>query len=125
MLCPVPPTGIGCESCSLSGDQENQTGTFYFSRMAVLSIGETLTEAWMEGMGTEALLWRHMPVRLPNQMSWRRSFDSVRRMANSETRSCCLTPSHHGEACSPFVSRGPFFRAVESNAAATCEGVKT
>jgi len=38
----------------------------------------------MEGIGTEASPWRQMPVQLPNQVLWRRSFGPVRRMANSE-----------------------------------------
>lgn len=46
----------------------------------------------MEGMGVEASPWRQMPVRLPNQVPWRRSFGPARRMVNSETLICSLAP---------------------------------
>lgn len=49
-------------------------------------------------MGTEAFAVASYACQLPNQVPWRRSSGPVRRTVNSETPTCSLAPSHHGEA---------------------------
>ena len=140
-----PSARIEGDSCSLSGYQpavywanvsdklEYSThwgepgGTFcFFARGGRIWCGETLIEPRMEGTGAEVSPWRHMPVWLLNQVLWRRSSGPVRRMANSETRICSHTSSHHGEAGAAHPSSAEaFVRVADFKNTTISEGAKT